>query len=100
MDNSIVKFAFKDSVPMTEVEATLRLALLAVQSLHGEDRLRMEAHVNIDHARHTCLIDTAPEVGQTLAVIFAGYARREFGEEAIVIQTKMAAASDLAGSVA
>lgn len=96
MDNSMVKFAFQNSVSMPEVEATLRLALLAVQSLHGEDRLRMEAHVNIDHARHTCLIDTAPEVGQTLAVIFAGYVRREFGEEAVRIEREAQPAGAIA----
>lgn len=86
MSHSMVKFAFKDSVSMPEVEATLRLALLAVQSLHGEDRLRLEAHVQVNHTRHLCLIDTAPEVGQTLAVIFAGYVRREFGEDAVLIE--------------
>jgi hypothetical protein len=85
MDRSTVKFAFNDSVSMPEVEATLRLALLAAESLHGEDRLRLETRTKIDRARHACLVDTTTEVGRTLAAIFGGYVRREFGEEAVQI---------------
>ncbi len=100
MDRSTVKFAFNDSVSMPEVEATLRLALLAVESLHGEDRLRLETRTKVDRARHACLVDTTTEVGRTLAAIFGGYVRREFGEEAIGIFLAMTGTCDPAGSVA
>lgn len=86
MNHSTAHFAFDESVPMPEVEETLRLALLAAQSLHGEDRLRLEAHVQVDHLRHQCLVDTSAEVGRTLALIFAGYVRREFGSEAVRVE--------------
>jgi hypothetical protein len=100
MDRSTVKFAFKDSVPMPEVEATLRLALLAAESLHGEDRVRIETRARLDRGGRACVIDTATEVGRTLAAIFGGYVRREFGEEAIGIYLAMAGTCDPAGSVA
>lgn len=87
MIGSLVRFSFNDSISMSEVEATLRLALLAVQSLHGEDRLRLEAHVSLDHGQRLCFVDTTAEVGRTLALIFAGYVRREFGEAAYDMQT-------------
>ena len=86
MDRSTVKFMFKDSVPMMEVEATLRLALLAVESLHGEDRLRLETPAQVDRARRACLVDTTTEVGRTLATVFGGYIRREFGADAFKIE--------------
>lgn len=86
MDCATVTFVFKDSVPMPEVEATLRLAILAVESLHGEDRVRLDAKFNIDRAAHTCVIEAACEVGRALALIFARYVRREFGEEAVRMQ--------------
>jgi len=87
MIGSRVRFDFNKSIPMSEVEATLRLALLAVQSLHGEDRLRLEAHVSMNHSRRMCFVDTTTEVGRTLALIFAGYIRREFGDAAYGMQT-------------
>jgi hypothetical protein len=68
---------------MDEVEGTLHLARLAAESLHGEDRVRLDAKFAIDRAAHTCVIDTTCEVGRTLALIFAGYARREFGDDAV-----------------
>lgn len=83
MNQSTVRFAFDSSVPMTEVEATLRLALLAVESLHGEDRVRLEARVNVDRAARACVIESASDVGRALALVFGGYIRREFGEAAV-----------------
>lgn len=101
MNNSIVKFAFKDAVSMTEVEETLRLALLAVQSLHGHDRLCLETHVQLDHAGQTCLIDTTAEVGRTLMLIFAGYVRREFGVGSVQMERSVQSAeTSIAGAVA
>jgi len=100
MNRSTVKFAFNDSVSMPEVEATLRLALLAVESLHGEGRLRLETRAKIDHVRRACFVDTTTDVGRTLAAIFGGYVRREFGEEAIGIQSTLAGACDPTGSAA
>lgn len=83
MNQLTVRFAFDTSVPMTEVEATLRLALLAVESLHGEDRVRLDAKVTVDRATRVCVIDVASEVGRALALVFGGYIRREFGDAAV-----------------
>jgi hypothetical protein len=73
-------------VPMDEVENTLRLARLAVESLHGEDRVAIETVATIDHASRSCLIDTTVDTGRALAVVFAGYVRREFGNAAVRVQ--------------
>jgi len=83
MPEILVRFIFDKTASMEEVEGTLHLARLAVESLHGEDRVRMDAKFAIDRAAHTCMIDAACEVGRALALIFAGYVRREFGEEAV-----------------
>lgn len=86
MDRATVKFVFKDSVPMPEVEATLRLALLAVESLHGEDRLCLESPAKVDRARRICSVDMSTDIGRTLATIFGGYIRREFGADAVKVE--------------
>jgi len=83
MPEILVRFIFDKTTPMDEVEGTLHLARLAVESLHGEDRVRLDAKFAIDRAAHTCMIDAACEVGRALAMIFAGYVRREFGEGAV-----------------
>ncbi|MCC7409534.1 MAG: hypothetical protein IT442_15830 [Phycisphaeraceae bacterium] len=85
MTHSRVTFTFQDSVPMAEVESTLRLAVLAVESLHGEDRVRLEARAKVDRQARVCVIDTSLDVGRTLATVFGGFVRREFGEEAFTI---------------
>jgi hypothetical protein len=87
MEKSVVTFSFEAAVPMEDVRATLRLALLAAECLHGEDRVRLEAHVSIDPAQHTCSIETGFEVGRTLAILFGGYIRREFGDSAVTFQS-------------
>jgi hypothetical protein len=80
-------FTFTPDVPLPEAEATLRLAMLAVQSLHGADRMQLELHVRVERAERRVVVDTATEVGRTLAVIFSGYARREFGDSAVRVRT-------------
>ncbi len=101
MNHSAVRFAFDSSVPMTEVEATLRLALLAVESLHGEDRVRLDARVSVDRATRACVIHLASEVGRALALVFGGYVRREFGDGAVQIERPVAAATgNVAGAIA
>lgn len=79
MMNTLAKFRFHDAVSMDEVHATLRLAVLAIQSVHGEERVRLEAPIQVDAQARTCVIDATRRVGRTLALVFAGYVRREFG---------------------
>jgi len=82
MSQTFIRFTFAKSVPAAELEGTLHLARLATESLHGEDRVRLEAGFSMDHAAHAVVIDATGEVGRTLALIFRGYARREFGADA------------------
>jgi hypothetical protein len=89
MPQSQAKFVFGSWVPMAEVEATLRLAQIAAESMHGEDRVRLETCSRVDLAARACFIDTITEVGRTLAAIFGGYVRREFGESAVLIERAM-----------
>lgn len=93
MNATTVKFSFDASVPMAEVEATLRLALMAVESIHGEDRVRLEASFGIDRESRVCFIDSATDAGRLLALVFGGYVRREFGDGAVEVERIRIAAS-------
>ena len=57
MTHDTYKYRFDESVPAQELEDTFMLAMLAVESLHGRSRVRMESRFNLDKARRTCVID-------------------------------------------
>ena len=86
MNATTVKFTFDRTVSMPDVEATLRLAILACESLHGEDRVRLETRIRTARAKRVVEIDNASDAGQTLALVFGGYVRREFGDDAVQVE--------------
>ena len=75
-------FTFEPSIPMEEAAATFQLALLAAESLHGADRVTLDAVFRIDHDTRSIEVDRSTSVGCTLALVFLGYARCEFGQDA------------------
>ncbi len=77
------------TVPFNEAEDTLRLARLAVESIYGPQRAEFDAPVDIDRVARTFIIDVSGRVGKTLALVFTGYARREFGPESVVVEHAM-----------
>lgn len=85
MQKDELRFWFGESVSMPEVDGTLRLAVMAVEALHGADRVRMEGRFELDTHGRTVAIDVATEVGRALALVFGSYIRREFGDEAVKI---------------
>ena len=82
MPREIYRYSFDSSVDITEVEASLLLALLATESLHGESQVRLEASHAMDVEGRTCVIDAGTNVGRDLNRLFVGFVRREFGEDA------------------
>lgn len=82
---SLVRLTFDPAVSMNEVAATLELSLLAAESLHGADRLRLESSWSIDWQKRQVQIDVSASAGRTLAIVFLGYVRREFGVSAVLV---------------
>jgi len=87
------KYRFNTSVPPKDLEETFLLALMAVESLHGHSKVRMEARFSLDKKNRTCLIDAATKTGSDLASIFTGYATREYGENAVYIERELPSVS-------
>jgi hypothetical protein len=83
MDGRSLRFEFAKGVSMDDVEETLRLALLAVESEHGESAVRLEAGCSVDHWGRSCVIDAGTVVGAALARVFFGFVVREFGRDAV-----------------
>jgi hypothetical protein len=78
-----IQVEFDPAVSMTDAEGTLRLAQLAAESLHGTARVELEACCDADRSARRVSIDTSTDVGRTLALVFLGYARCEFGADAL-----------------
>jgi hypothetical protein len=85
MKTEILRYTFAASVCMREVEETLLLAVLAVESLFGESTVRLDASYSVDAPRRVCVIDASTEVGRSLSRVFTGFITREFGSDAFCI---------------
>lgn len=83
MSRRSIQLVFDTRVPMAEVEATLQLARLAAECIHGAERVRLEARCGLDELIRAVEIDVSGRVGRTLALIFGGFIRREFGHDAV-----------------
>jgi hypothetical protein len=81
-----MRFTFKADVPLDEAKNTLSLAGLAVESLFGRERVELETSVAIDRSRRQFTFDISRRLGRTLALIFAGFIRREFGADMVVVE--------------
>lgn len=86
MSQSIYRYAFDSSIHFPDVVATLDLALVAIESLHGESRTRLDARFTAEPPRRAIVLDATTAVGQALNQVFIGLARREFGENAFSVQ--------------
>jgi hypothetical protein len=78
-----VRVIFDPGIDMEEVAGTLELARLGAESLYGAETVELEAAWRLDRPNRCVDIDTFTRVGRTLALIFLGYVRREFGPGAV-----------------
>lgn len=86
MTKDIYRYTFGPSARMQDVEEALLLAVLAVESLHGQSRVRMDASYCVDAEKRATVIDASTPVGHDLCRIFTGFAIREFGESVVKVR--------------
>jgi len=79
MTREVHRYTFDDTVPAEELEQTLLLSILAVESLHGESRVRLDGRYCLNARARECTIDASTVVGRDLNRIFVGFLCREFG---------------------
>jgi len=84
MSDTVFRFSFRSGVDLTEVEATLHLAILAGEGLFGEARVRMEVTYLLDAAQRVVLLDGRTSAGDAVVRIFTSFITREFGEDSFV----------------
>lgn len=86
MFQEVYRYHFPTELPMAEVEATLALAFLGAEALHGESQVALETGHAWDADRLRCVIDATTPVGRSVCCLFTGYLRRQFGSQAFTVE--------------
>ena len=86
MTKDIYRYNFQADAALEDVEASLLLAILATESLHGEAQVRLDAGHYFDPDRRACVIDAGTAVGKDVNRLFVGFLRREFGDDSFVVE--------------
>jgi len=86
MTREVYRYEFRDDVSLDEVHDTLLLSLLAVEALHGEAQVRMDAGYFFAEEQRACVIDGSTVVGRDFCRIFTGFLTREFGQSSFDVE--------------
>ena len=86
MTKQLYRYTFQHDIPLEEIEASLVLAVLATESLHGEPQVRLDAAHFSDTDRRVCVIDAGTDVGRDLNRLLIGFLTQEFGEDAFRVE--------------
>ena len=86
MTKDIYRYTFQADAALEDVEASLLLAILATESLHGEAQVRLDAGHYFDPDRRACVIDAGTAVGKDVNRLFVGFLRREFGDDSFTVE--------------
>lgn len=78
-----IKLMIEPKVSMRDIRGTLQLARMATEILYGCDRVALDGRWQMSRKRRIVMIDTQTKVGHTFALAFMGFARREFGRDAV-----------------
>ena len=79
-------YVFGESVPAEDIEAALLLAVFTTESLHGAAQVLLDASYNVNEDERACTIDASTPVGLDLNRLFVSFIRREFGEDAFLVE--------------
>jgi hypothetical protein len=85
MSAEVYRYSFAPLVPFEEVAASLLLAIMGVEGLHGDAQVRLDAGHALDAEKRACVIDACTPVGRDLNRLFVGFLRREFGDDAFTV---------------
>ena len=86
MTANVFRFEFEPTVPLTEAEMSLHLAMYAVEGLYGSARVRLDASYHLNEGRRVITVDGGNEVGAAIVKVYTGLLLREFGEDAFRVR--------------
>ena len=88
MTHHAYEFRFDPALSMDDLRGTLRLSVLAAEAIYGETVIAIDAPHHLDGKNRLCRIDGTTAAGRDLVRLFAAFARREFGPDAIRLERR------------
>jgi hypothetical protein len=85
MSKTVYRYQFEREVPLEKAEATLIMAIIAAEALHGQAEVRLSMRYLFGDDKHACVIDGDNEVTRQLVLVFTQYLIHEFGEDAFQV---------------
>jgi hypothetical protein len=86
MATDVYRYRFGKNVSADEIEATLLLAIVAAEGVHGQAQVRLYMSHAFDGAAGTCVIDAGTPVGRDVNKLFVSFLAREFGADAFTVE--------------
>jgi hypothetical protein len=80
------RYTVSESVPTEEVEVTILLAMIAIESLHGEVEARLDVAHNYDADRRIVVVDASTPAGRDLSKLLTGFLNTEFGPNSFTVE--------------
>jgi hypothetical protein len=85
MSKTVYRYQFEPEVPLEKAEATLIMAIIAAEALHGQAEVRLSMRYLFGDEKHACVIDGDNDVTRQLVLVFTQYLIHEFGEDAFQV---------------
>ncbi len=85
MSKTVYRYQFEDGVPLDQAEATLIMAIIAAEALHGQAEVRLSMRYLFGDKKRACVIDGDNDVARQLVLIFTQFLIHEFGEDAFQV---------------
>lgn len=86
MNKQVYRYEFRPEVPLGEIEEVLLLAVIAVEAVHGQAKVRLDGEFLLCEAHRAAVIDATTAVGQDLARVFTGFISEQFGESSFSVE--------------
>ena len=86
MTKELYRYTFKPFVPLPDLEASLLLAIVSAESLHGATQVRLDASHFFDPTKRACVIDAGTDVGRDVNRLFVGLLLREFAANSFTVE--------------
>src|SRR4029453_3995885 len=87
MPKTRYRFEIDESVPLTEAEMSLQFAMIALEGLHGQARVRLEGRYDVEQEARALFVDGSTEVGAALVRVFTALMIREFGDDSFAVRS-------------
>ncbi len=84
MHSGIYRYEFQGEVE--DLEASVLLAVVATEALHGESAVELAAPYLLDLERRACVVDASTPVGGDFNRLLHGLLRREFSAEDVRVR--------------